>query len=113
MPLEISARPLDAEQLAELAGVLRDDAEISARLSAAAGNPAYRLWVGIFNARPVSIALVESLESSAVLRELVVHPATRGRGVGTDTLRLAARQQPFSCPANLAELAKRAGLSVS
>lgn len=109
MPLEVQARPLDDAQLSDLAGVLRDDAALAQRLGAAIGRPNVQLWVGIFNARPVSLALVEGGE----LQLLVVHPATRGRGVGADTLRLAARQQPFSCPATLAALAKRVGLPVT
>ncbi len=108
MPLEIHSRPLDNSQLTDLAGVLRADPALAEQLSAAQGRENAHLWVGIFNARPVSVALVEAGQ----LRLLVVHPATRGRGVGTDTLRLTARQQAFSCPQSLAKLAHRAGVPV-
>lgn len=108
MPLEIETRPLDSGQLDALSAVLRDMPEARHSLEAAIGQPESRLWVGIFNARPVSLALV--IDGHLAL--LVVHPATRGRGVGADTLRLAGQQQSFTCPAGLARLAAKAGLKV-
>lgn len=111
MPLEIRSFPLDSAHLDELAGVLRQDKAIAADLASLPGSPRHQLWVGIFNARPVSLLLLEQRDTDWWASQLVVHPATRGRGVAAETLRLAARQQPFRCPPALATLAQRAGLA--
>jgi len=111
MPLEIRSFPLDSAHLDELAGVLRQDQPIAADLASLPGSAHHQLWVGIFNARPVSLLLLEQRDADWWASQLVVHPATRGRGVAAETLRLAARQQPFRCPPALATLAQRAGLA--
>jgi GNAT superfamily N-acetyltransferase len=111
MPLEIRSFPLDQAHLDELAGVLRQDETVAGTLAALPGSPCHQLWVGIFNARPVSLLLLEQRDADWWACQLVVHPATRGRGVAAETLRLTARQQPFRCPPALATLASRAGLA--
>lgn len=111
MPLEIQSYPLDAEHLDTLAGVLRDNADVQARLAGLLGSTQHQLWAGIFNARPVSLLLLASRDGAWWVTELVVHPATRGRGVGSETLRQTARRQPLRWPAEISALARRAGLA--
>lgn len=113
MPLEITQFPLDNAHVDQLTSVLRNNDDVLATLTEARNQldsaPA-QLWVGIFNAKPVSLALLEQDNAQWNLAQLVVHPATRNRGVGAETLRLIAQQQPFQTPAQLQSLALRAGL---
>lgn len=61
------------------------------RVEAALQNPSSgQLWLGIFNEKPVSIGVIED----NTLAALVVHPATRGRGVGRQMRLMLARTIP-------------------
>ena len=111
MPLEIRQFSLDKPYLNELDAVLKQDPAIRTALEAPLVADETQLWVGIFNARPVSMALLQRHGSTWQVAQLVVHPATRGRGVATETLRLAAKHQAFSWPEALNTLAERAGLT--
>jgi hypothetical protein len=117
MPLEITQFPLDSDHIDQLTSVLRENNDVLTALAQACEAPdsaRTQLWIGIFNAKPVSLALLErELEQAGAqwqVSQLVVHPATRNRGVGAETLRLIALQQPFQAPASLHVLAQRAGL---
>lgn len=110
MPLGISHFSLDNDHLNQLSGVLREDPSITRELETVLGQSGFQLWVGIFNARPVSLLLLEEHQDDWHARQLVVHPATRGRGVAAETLRLCALQQRFHYPPALHSLAVKAGL---
>lgn len=110
MPVFVEQRPMTGEQEAYFSRVLRDDPEAQASLLAHLEDGTGEIWAGIFNGSPVAMALVSA--APARLAQLVVHPATRCRGVGTEVLRLLAREKPgLELPPALAQLAARAGLS--
>ena len=112
MPVFVEQRPMNADQLAHFSRVLRDDPDQRDQLARAieAGNG--DLFAGVFNGAPV--ALVRVGEQPPQVLQLVVHPATRQRGVATEVLRLLARQRPgLRLPPALATLAVRSGLEVS
>lgn len=111
MPLEIRQFSLDKPYLDQLGAVLKQDSDVQTTLEGPLIAEETQLWVGIFNARPVSVALLQRQGSDWTVTQLVVHPATRGRGVAAETLRLAAKHQSFSWPDALNTLAERAGLS--
>jgi len=109
MPVFLEQRPVNAEQAAFFSRVLRDDSDARARLQDQLATGEGCIYAGIFNGAPVAMALVRG--RPARLEQLVVHPATRGRGVGTEVLRLLAREQPgLEIPPALSVLAARAGL---
>lgn len=113
MPLEITQFPLDSDHIDQLTSVLRENNDVLSALTQACERPdsaRIQLWIGIFNAKPVSLALLEPEGAQWQVTQLVVHPATRNRGVGAETLRLVALQQPFQTPTSLHILAQRAGL---
>lgn len=113
MPLEITQFPLDNGHIDQLTSVLRDNNDVLTALTQVCETSVAgftQLWVGIFNAKPVSLALLEQENAQWRITQLVVHPATRNRGVGTETLRLIALRQPFQTPTSLQILAQRAGL---
>lgn len=113
MPLELSERPLSEDQRDYLAKVLKEDEAAQAALAAAHDAGDYRLLVGVFNARPVAMLLLRRKADCWAVQQLVVHPATRGRGVATELLRLAGRAVNLSWPPVLNALAHKAGLSTS
>lgn len=117
MPLEIrehSPGPASAEHFSQ---VLREDPTARTALERAVaetgtGEEGWQALEGVFNARPVALALLHESPEGWSLHCLVVHPATRGRGVGTDMIREALRRQPsLALPDSLASLAARAGSS--
>ena len=113
MPLEITQFPLDSDHIDQLTSVLRENNDVLTALTQLCeplDSALAQLWVGIFNAKPVSLALLEQENAQWRVTKLVVHPATRNRGVGAETLRLIALQQPFQTPTSLQILAQRAGL---
>ena len=73
MPISLEFHSPDAELAQRFSKVLRDDPDYAAELGQA-------LDAG----RPVAVALLDG----DALAWMVVHPATRGRGVGRDFLRL-------------------------
>lgn len=110
MPLMLEEHALDTDPGDVLDRVLRDDPD-AARALAAARPGTHRLYLGIFNARPVAMLLLRREGDAFTVEWIVVHPATRGRGVATELLRLAGVRTPtLRCPQALAALARRAGL---
>ncbi|MEE4250555.1 MAG: acetyl-CoA sensor PanZ family protein [Alcanivoracaceae bacterium] len=87
MPLIVSEIAIAEAGSAEFANVLKADSGIAAALAGAAEQGDGRLFLGIFNARPVALARVIAADDGWRLCEIVVHPATRGRGVGKEMLR--------------------------
>lgn len=87
MPLIVSEIAIREAGSADFANLLKADPEIAGRLQGAAEAADGRLFVGIFNARPVALLRVTPAPAGWVLADLVVHPATRGRGVGKEMLR--------------------------
>tara|TARA_B100000676_G_C17339277_1_gene465298 strand:- start:58 stop:375 length:318 start_codon:yes stop_codon:yes gene_type:complete len=90
MPISAEAHPLSQEQAATFDQVLRDDPQYREKLDNAVVTGGKRLFAAHFNGKRVAIALIE--ENQPVLDWMVVHPATRGRGVGKDFLRLIGQQ---------------------
>lgn len=86
MPISVQAHPLSPEQCQTFEQVLRDDPEYREKLQAAQDAGDRRLYAAHFNGKRVAIALIE--KNQPVLDWMVVHPATRGRGVGKDFVRL-------------------------
>lgn len=89
MPLIVSEIVVTEAASADFANVLKADPEIAEALAAAADKAEGRLFQGIFNARPVALLRVLPDGDGWRLVEIVVHPATRGRGVGKEMLRQA------------------------
>lgn len=90
MPISAESHPLSPEQAATFDQVLRDDPQYRQKLDAAVAAGGKRLFAAHFNGKRVAVALVE--ENQPELDWVVVHPATRGRGVGKDFLRLIGLQ---------------------
>ena len=89
MPLIVSEIAVTEAASADFTNVLKADPGIAEALAAAAGKAEGRLFQGIFNARPVALLRVVADSDGWRLAEIVVHPATRGRGVGKEMLRQA------------------------
>lgn len=113
MPLEVSEYPLSAQATEHFAQVLRDDPAEAAKLAAARDDGDSRLMQAIFNARPVALLLLHRDGDNWRPDSLVVHPATRGRGVGSSLLREAAVRLPLTLPDACRPLADKAGLDHS
>lgn len=60
---------------------------------------------GIFNGQPVVLAMLKQAQQGWQLDYLIVHPATRQRGVGTDMLKQLLNLYPgLTVPESLADL---------
>lgn len=90
MPISIQAHPLSQEECQAFEQVLRDAPQYRQKLVDAVADGHGRLFAAHFNGQPVAIALIE--ENQPQLAWMVVHPATQGRGVGKDFLRLIGQQ---------------------
>ncbi|MCG8392607.1 MAG: PanM family protein [Pseudomonadales bacterium] len=90
MPISAESHPLSPEQAATFDQVLRDDPQYREKLDTAVATGGKRLFAAHFNGKRVAIALIE--ETQPRLDWVVVHPATRGRGVGRDFLRLIGQR---------------------
>jgi ribosomal protein S18 acetylase RimI-like enzyme len=90
MPLIVNEIAIAEATSAGFINVLKADSEIAGALTRAAAQAEGRLFQGIFNARPVALARVVAAGEGWRLAEIVVHPATRGRGVGKEMLRQTA-----------------------
>ena len=90
MPISVEAHALTQSQCEAFAKVLRDAPQYHQRLADAVADGQGRLFAAHFNGQRVAIALVE--ENQPQLAWMVVHPATQGRGVGKDFLRLIGQQ---------------------
>ena len=90
MPLIVNEIAITEAGSADFANVVKADNEIAKALADAAEQGEGRLFQGIFNARPVALARVVAVAEGWRLCEIVVHPATRGRGVGKEMLRQTA-----------------------
>lgn len=91
MPLEIKQSPLTPNTLDHFDQVLRDRPEERNRLAAAVDEAGTRLFQAIFNGRSVGLLLLRETDVRPVVDTVVVHPATRGRGVGRTLLEQAGR----------------------
>jgi ribosomal protein S18 acetylase RimI-like enzyme len=87
MPLIVSEIAVTEAGSADFTNVLKADPALAGRLQTAASSAEGRLFQGIFNARPVALLRVLPSATGWQLAEIVVHPATRGRGVGKEMLR--------------------------
>lgn len=108
MPVEVLEHPLTAQSPEHFARVLREQPEKADRLSPAADR---RALEARFNDRPVGVLIATREAGQWRIETLVVHPATRGRGVGTSLLAGAAKHLgELQIPDELAGLAGKAGL---
>ncbi|PKM23259.1 MAG: hypothetical protein CVV10_00105 [Gammaproteobacteria bacterium HGW-Gammaproteobacteria-14] len=94
MPLIVSEIPLSEASAETFSNVLKANPDLARAFAKAAESGDGRLFQGIFNAKPVALLRVISDpliagESAWRLSELVVHPATRKRGVGKEMVRQA------------------------
>jgi ribosomal protein S18 acetylase RimI-like enzyme len=87
MPLIVNEIAITEGNSSSFSNLLKADSKLAADLASAAKSAEGRLFQGIFNARPVALARVVASDDGWQLCELVVHPATRGRGVGKEMLR--------------------------
>ena len=87
MPLIVNEIPISEGDSSSFANLLKADSELATALANAAKSAEGRLFQGIFNARPIALARVVANDDGWQLCEIVVHPATRGRGVGKEMLR--------------------------
>lgn len=87
MPLIVSEIAIQQAGSADFTNLLRADPGIADTLQQAAARAEGRLFLGIFNSRPVALLRVIPQGSGWKLAEIVVHPATRGRGVGKELVR--------------------------
>lgn len=83
MPISVEFHPSRPELAQTFAKVLRDDPDYAADLELALGD-GRDIVEAHFNGQPVGIAVLHGDN----LEWMVVHPATRGRGVGRDFLRI-------------------------
>lgn len=84
MPLIIQLHTFTSASASYFSRVLADQPDLLARLDKAETT---RLMVQtIFNGQPVALLLASRLAQGCRVDALVVHPATRGRGVGRETL---------------------------
>ena len=82
MSLEIKQSPLTPRTLNNFNQVLRENPRERERLLEAVDTDGTRLFEAIFNGRSLGVLLLGDSESQPRVESLVVHPATRGRGVG-------------------------------
>lgn len=91
MPLIVSEIPLSEALSGVFSNVLKTDPDLARAFIQAAESGDGRLFQGVFNAKPVALLRVINTpstgESQWRLSELVVHPATRQRGVGKEMVR--------------------------
>ena len=91
MPLEIQQSPLAPSTLERFKQVLRDRPDDHRRLSEAVDETETRLFHAIFNGRSIGLLLLREVHAHPVVDTVVVHPATRGRGVGRALVEHAAK----------------------
>lgn len=84
MPLIIQLHPVTATSGTHFARVLADQPAVRQQLDQAGADAL--LVETIFNGQPVALLLARKRENGCRAEALVVHPATRGRGVGGETL---------------------------
>ncbi|MAX56549.1 MAG: GNAT family N-acetyltransferase [Alcanivoracaceae bacterium] len=98
MPISVQAHPLTQQECDTFDKVLREDPQYREKLASALSTGDRRLFVAHFNGQRVAIALIE--ENQPRLDWMVVHPATRGRGVGKDFVRLIGKAlgEPLTLP---------------
>lgn len=87
MPISVELHPSRPELAQTFAQVLRDQPDYAADLELALQEQP-RIAAAHFNGNPVAVAVLHGDQ----LAWIVVHPATRGRGVGRDFLALLEKK---------------------
>lgn len=112
MPIQVSEHTLTSESRTYFSRVLRDDAEARKALEQALSRPDFFAFEAVFNGRPVALLLLQRQREGSYPVTLVVHPATRGRGVGTEFAGQVAHYLPkLRMPPECRAFAARAGLA--
>lgn len=113
MPIQVSEHPLTAKSPDYFAQVLREDPEAREALQFAVERQGVSALQAVFNGRPVALLLLRQQDGRHWPETLVVHPATRRRGVGTEFARQASRRlgESLAIPEQCREFAARAGLA--
>ena len=106
MPLIIQPHTLNADSQQYFARVLSDQPQLLAEL---ADGQEHLLVEAIFNGQPVALLLAKPGATGCTATALVVHPATRDRGVGTELLikGSALLPAPVEWSATLSRLAEK------
>lgn len=112
MPIQVSEHTLTAKSTDYFARVLRNDASAREALEHALAAPGHRAFQAVFNGSPVALLLLREEDDGCRPVTLVVHPATRGRGVGSEFARQAAGRlgDSLALPEDCRDFAARAGL---
>lgn len=111
MPLIAREHHPGADSSQYFARVLKDQPQVSARLDTAADQD-LKVIEGHFNGRPLALLLAAPASEGWAVTALVVHPASRQRGVGATLLREACRLLPgLTWPTELDAVARKAGLA--
>lgn len=107
MPLIVQLHPKTADTSRYFAKVLSDQPKVQAQLEQA--NDKALLVEAIFNGQPVALMLGTKQNQGCHISALVVHPATRGRHVGTELLNkgFALLPKPVDWHADMHEMAKK------
>lgn len=92
MPLIVQQHSLHKDSASYFAKVLADQPQLLERLAQVDENSL--LIEAIFNGQPVALLLASKQADGCVAEALVVHPATRGRGVGGELLRKGSALLP-------------------
>ncbi|MEY1662920.1 hypothetical protein [Isoalcanivorax beigongshangi] len=109
MPLIAREHSFTPDSADYFARVLADQPELLQSLRQ--DQPGRRIIEGHFNARPIAILVAEAAGDGWQVTALAVHPANRGRSVGSTLLAGAAGLLPdLAWPDSLTGVAARAGL---
>lgn len=114
MPLIAREHKLSNDSPDHFARVLADQPEVAAKLADldAATRTGLKAIEGHFNGKPLALLLAAPHGDGWEVVTVVVHPASRARGVGGTLLRDAAALLPgLRWPAALDGLARQAGLA--
>jgi GNAT superfamily N-acetyltransferase len=92
MPLIIQEHRICPDSQQRFARVLSDQPDVANHLASASDD--LLLVEAIFNGQPVALLVAKRQGEGCWVKALVVHPATRGRGVGRELLVKGSRLLP-------------------
>ena len=101
MPVVVYEQSLSAETPVYFAKVTKEDPQIATALQQACSSPdQFLLYEAHFNGQPVGFSLINRNQHQ--LETIIIHPATRQRGVGKVLLEETLKQygEPVQLPAH-------------